>query len=505
MSSKEHLEDSSEEMSASLPPLEWSKEIFDGLVKNFKFPDGWGVRYPEEGQKATDALAGYITLFWDYFADGNFRLPATRFVLDILDYYKFHISQLHPIGMVRFRHFEFLYRSMHIDPTINRFRVFYRLHCSQGFYSFAQCLSAKKILLTPPKSFHEWKPKFFFIKAGVIHMKMTFRGAEDIVVENMKTPESEIWYQDLKDIPSIELPERALVAAGMSLHWKMDREDKPVYMEDDRKLWYQQIIRNFALPRDEDLAAQPSTGAGELINLGIGPEKKKRRVSAVTIASKKIDAPKAQVPKGEKKGLAPVVLRKPNAEPWDTTDIPAPNPNDPIDLESSPEPLLRTKAVKRKPKGEAAAQLAKKIVRKRISKKGNLDALAAKFSPEKPIPHVRTESSSVFKDELPPSSPRVSVKELLGGTKAAETEVEKVVEVKKPEVEVEKPVKVELEAKKVVETEAVDAGVTKPNSPKIVTCEPEKGKSIQEDPVITIPFSATTSTPVNVEKSPAGD
>ncbi|KAJ0576052.1 hypothetical protein HanOQP8_Chr05g0182301 [Helianthus annuus] len=93
---------------------------------------------------------------------------------------------------------------------------------------------AKKILLVPLKSFHEWKPKFFYVKAGVIPMKMTFRGAEDIMVENMKTPESEIWYQDLKDIPSIELPERALVAAGMSLHWKMNREDKPVYMEDDR-------------------------------------------------------------------------------------------------------------------------------------------------------------------------------------------------------------------------------------------------------------------------------
>ncbi|KAJ0791459.1 hypothetical protein HanOQP8_Chr01g0005781 [Helianthus annuus] len=180
---------------------------------------------------------------------------------------------------------------MRIEPTVNRFRVFYQLHCSQCFYSFAQRSSAKKILLVPPKSFHEWKPKFFFIKAGVIPMKMIFRGTEDIVVENMKIPESKIWYQDLKDIPSIELPERALVAAGMSLHWKMDHEDKPVYMEDDRivslyvvsykmekgkmttipkgageELWYLQIVKNFALPRDEDLAAQPSTGAGRFIS-----------------------------------------------------------------------------------------------------------------------------------------------------------------------------------------------------------------------------------------------
>ncbi|MFS7921680.1 hypothetical protein Hanom_Chr03g00239801 [Helianthus anomalus] len=55
-----------------------------------------------------------------------------------------------------------------------------------------------------------------------------------------------------------------------------------------------------------------------------------------------------------------------------------------------------------------------------------------------------------------------------------------------------------------METEAVDAGVTKPKSPEVVAREPEKGKFIQEDPGITIPFCAATSAPVNVEKSPAG-
>ncbi|KAJ0611877.1 hypothetical protein HanHA300_Chr01g0020811 [Helianthus annuus] len=343
--------------------------------------------------------------------------------------------------MVRIRHFEFLCRSMHIDPTVNRFRVFYQLHCSQGFYSFAQRSSAKKILLTPPKSFHEWKPKFFFIKSGVIPMKMTFRGTEDIVVENMKTLESEIWYQDLKDIPSVELPERALVVAGMSLHWKMDHEDKPVYIKDDRivslyvvaykrekgkmttipkgageELWFQQIIRNFARPRDEDLAAQPSTGP------------------------------------------------------------------------------------------------AKKVPRRKIGKRGNLDAFVSKLSPEKPIPSARAESSSVFNDDLPPSSPRASIREQLEGTMTVETEIEKIVEVKKPDGEAEKPevelekTAVELEAEKVMDAEAVDVGVTKPKSPVVEVCEPETGTSI-EDPLITISIPTTTSAPPqsDAEKSPVGD
>ncbi|KAJ0692111.1 hypothetical protein HanPI659440_Chr15g0582311 [Helianthus annuus] len=142
---------------------------------------------------------------------------------------------MHPIGMVQVHHFELVGRGMHIEPTVDRFRVFHQMHCSQGFYSFIQRASAKKILLIPPKSFHDWKPKFFFIKAGVIPMKMVFRGKGEVATETIQTPFSEAWYQDIKDVPLIALPEKAMVDAAMSLYWRMNREDKPVYMEDDSK------------------------------------------------------------------------------------------------------------------------------------------------------------------------------------------------------------------------------------------------------------------------------
>ncbi|KAM0000855.1 hypothetical protein Hdeb2414_s0404g00886791 [Helianthus debilis subsp. tardiflorus] len=141
----------------------------------------------------------------------------------------------------------------------------------------------------------------------------------------------------------------------------MEREDKPVYMEGDNKggkmatipkkadeeLWYLRIVRNLALPRDEDLSAQPPTG---------------------------------------------VVFKKPKAEPRDTADIPASNPDDPIDLESSPEPLVKTKAGKRKQvEVEAEAQPAKKAQRRKISRRGNLDAFIAKPPLEKTVSPAHAE------------------------------------------------------------------------------------------------------------------
>ncbi|MFS7930001.1 hypothetical protein Hanom_Chr04g00339031 [Helianthus anomalus] len=61
MSTGDHHEDPAEDMAAELPPLKWSRATFDGLIRNFKFPKSWGARYPDEGQTAADALAGYIT------------------------------------------------------------------------------------------------------------------------------------------------------------------------------------------------------------------------------------------------------------------------------------------------------------------------------------------------------------------------------------------------------------------------------------------------------------
>ncbi|KAJ0454973.1 hypothetical protein HanIR_Chr15g0745981 [Helianthus annuus] len=462
MSTGEYHEDLSEEMSAELPPLKWPRATFDGLVQNFRFPETWGARYPEEGQTVTDAPAGYITLFWDFFCKGNFRLPVTKFFLEILGFYNINLSQLHPIGMVRVRYFEFVCRTMHIEPTVPRFRVFHQMHCTQGFYSFVLRASAKKILQHPPKSFHDWKQKFFFIKAGVIPVRMVLRGKEDVPVETLRTPSDENWYQDLKEIPNIVLPEKALVGASMSLNWKMDRDDKPVYTEEghvvslyvvaykreggrmgtikkkpDEELWYHRIVRNFALPRYADLSAQPAAGIGELSNLGIGPEKK-RRATTSNVVPKKSDAEKTQSSKakiwGRRKGLAPAVtIRRPKPEPKDSADIPPSNPEDPIDLESSPEHLVQRGASKSKQADtDAEGQPPKKVQRKKITRKGNLDAFVTESVPEVVVASIPTELQSVENEELPSTPPHASVADQLKPTEVADDGVDKTIEAEKP-------------------------------------------------------------------------
>ncbi|MFS7889167.1 hypothetical protein Hanom_Chr00s000003g01603791 [Helianthus anomalus] len=323
-------------------------------------------------------------------------------------------------------------------------------------------------------------------------MKMTFKGKEDVATETIQTPFSKNWYQDLKDVPSIELPEKALIVAGMSIFWRMEREEKPVYMEDVVSLYIVAFEREGG-----SMATIPKKADEELwyirilTNLGIGPEKK-RRTPAANVALKKTDTAKAQWSKAKN---VKERRKKPKAVPRDAADISASNADNPIDLESSPEPLLKTKAGKRKQvEVDAEAQPAKKVQIRKINRRGNLAAFIVKPHLENPVSPVHAEPSSAVNEDLPLSPLRAPVSGQLENTKAVDGGVaDKTAEVGNPEVE--KPVEVVVETEKVVDPETAKVDSAHLKSPEAVARDSEKGKSAQEDPV-TI-FLTSASAPVN--------
>ncbi|KAJ0845951.1 hypothetical protein HanRHA438_Chr15g0719441 [Helianthus annuus] len=226
--SEEHQEAVAAEESP-VPVLKWDLGLFEQIVRSFRFPPEWDARYPAQGQTAADAPPGYITLYEDFFLQGNFRLPATNFMGSILHHYNFHLSQMSPPGMVRVRHFEFLCQSHGIEPTVEKFRAFYQLQRTMGFFSFASRGAAKKILLNPPKSFHDWKPKFFFIREEVLPIAMPFRDwTEAIPKEDLPIPKNARWYQQLNPTPNRVFGENVLVAAKMSDRWSPNSKEVPV-------------------------------------------------------------------------------------------------------------------------------------------------------------------------------------------------------------------------------------------------------------------------------------
>ncbi|KAJ0734157.1 hypothetical protein HanPI659440_Chr11g0416671 [Helianthus annuus] len=224
----------------------------------------------------------------------------------ILYFYSFHISQMSRAGMVRVRHFEFLCRSHGIEPSVEKFRAFYQLIRNIGFYSFGNRGSAKKILLNPPKSFHYWKMKFFFIREEVIPIAMIFRESDTIEKEELPIPKGADWYLKLTVTPNRIFGENVLVAAQMSDKWPETSNDVPVLKFEDREAhlyqasfpmfggsmgvrplrsgepyWYEQIKGNFFYPPAGVFANPPSATEGAQLP-------KPRPLRGVTSAGKEI-------------------------------------------------------------------------------------------------------------------------------------------------------------------------------------------------------------------------
>ncbi|MFS7965227.1 hypothetical protein Hanom_Chr09g00759691 [Helianthus anomalus] len=281
----------------------------------------------------------------------------------------------------------------------------------------------------------------------------------------------------------------------------MNREEKPVYMEDGKIVSLYVVAFERESGKMATIPKKPDDG--ELSNLGLGP-KKKRHAPTATAAPNKSDAEKDQSSKTKNLGGEKKVVRKPKPEPRDTADIPSSNPDDPINLDSSPEHLLRKKAEKRKQADvKAEGRPDKKVRRMKITRRGNLDAFIAKPVLEKPNSPVHTEPLSVVNEELSPSPPRASVTEQLENADVPKNEAEKTAGVENSGVE--NPSNVAVDTGKVTSPETVDVGVVNPQTPEFVAQDSEKGKTAQEIPVIASPSMASGFMPDNIEKVSAED
>ncbi|KAM0049005.1 hypothetical protein Hdeb2414_s0008g00280861 [Helianthus debilis subsp. tardiflorus] len=136
--------------------INWKEEELQNLTQDPGFRSDWGVQFPTPKSNALDAPLGYMTLYADFFQEGNFRLLMSKFIGEVLTGYGLHISQISSLGLPRVTHFEFICRANHVELTFEKFNVFYFVSYTGGFYSFNSRTSGVKPCSShPPKSIHD--------------------------------------------------------------------------------------------------------------------------------------------------------------------------------------------------------------------------------------------------------------------------------------------------------------------------------------------------------------
>lgn len=137
--------------------INWKITNFQDIFNIYGLAPEWEPELPSPGSTADQKPSGKIALYGESFTTGNFWLSITKFLCDFLDVSGIHISQLHPFGFIRLRHFEFCCKALGVEPTVDRFLAIYKIQTRGSWFSFQ--VQRKAIGTEPPRSAHEWKNK----------------------------------------------------------------------------------------------------------------------------------------------------------------------------------------------------------------------------------------------------------------------------------------------------------------------------------------------------------
>ncbi|MFS7939771.1 hypothetical protein Hanom_Chr05g00455871 [Helianthus anomalus] len=226
MVSKTCESSSSAQASANALYCKWGLVSYNNLVQDYGIMAEWNPILPSKKDTTFSLKKGKITLFCDFFKFCNFRLPITKFCKLVLDHYPIHISQLHPLGLVKLRQFEFACIALGHIPELIVFRAFFVLVWKSPFFTFDRRdtdVSCLRDIPTSSKDKDRLK-KFFYIDAGVIPGEMHWKemGPKDKVKDDGPPEDAYVanaLYTRLCGCPfeCTVIPEGALVMAGMSL------------------------------------------------------------------------------------------------------------------------------------------------------------------------------------------------------------------------------------------------------------------------------------------------
>ncbi|MFS7985600.1 hypothetical protein Hanom_Chr11g01000331 [Helianthus anomalus] len=209
--------------------VKWGLVSFNNLVQEYDIRAEWNPILPSKTDTTFPLKEGKITLFSDFFKFYNFRLPITKFCKSVLDHYPIHISQLHPLGLVKLRHFEFACVALSHIPELTVFRAFFILAWKSPFFTFDRRDIGVSCLRDIPSSSRDkhWNKKFLYVNASVIPGGMQWRemGAKDKFKDEGPPADAYIenaLFKKLSQHPSecTVIPEGVLVMAGMSLLWQ---------------------------------------------------------------------------------------------------------------------------------------------------------------------------------------------------------------------------------------------------------------------------------------------
>ena len=204
-----------------------TQDDLDSVISDFGIPEDLHPRLPPSGFVMSGINPSkVIGLYYHFFTISGVRVPFSKFLLNVIKFFKVHISQIVPLGLNRITNFELFCRALPIIPRVVLFRVFYTL-CKQGdWFSFSRLRGAPQCFYERWSGLKEWKDRFFLIDRRAIPMAMPWRHRHSCV-KFLAPNKGDYSDEDVRLLSESPItlrspPQEFLVKIGLSKVWDDD-------------------------------------------------------------------------------------------------------------------------------------------------------------------------------------------------------------------------------------------------------------------------------------------
>ncbi|KAF5786932.1 hypothetical protein HanRHA438_Chr10g0459621 [Helianthus annuus] len=129
---------------------------------------------PSKNETIYPFRQGKFPLYTRVCTFANYRVPFSRFLIRVLQFFRVHICQVNPFGLSRVNHFEISCRAQNQRPNLDVFRYFYEFITAGDWYPFAHRKG-----IPPPSgdewsSLKNWKDNFFWLDDRCLLVEMAW-------------------------------------------------------------------------------------------------------------------------------------------------------------------------------------------------------------------------------------------------------------------------------------------------------------------------------------------
>jgi hypothetical protein len=193
-------------------------------------------RLPPPGLTMDRLPKNAVGIYEAYLEFSGIRVPFSTFLLQVLNHFRVHLSQLVPIGLSKVILFEVYCRSLNFAPYVTLFRLFYMLQKQGHWFSFARRTGKNgqpRIFNETCSSMKHWKDRFFLIDRWAIPQSMPWRHPDSSVSElppfgGYQPEHVEALTAAVVDIQAIH--PALLFEAGLTKIWKYP-DNRPIFKD----------------------------------------------------------------------------------------------------------------------------------------------------------------------------------------------------------------------------------------------------------------------------------